>query len=116
LYRGAFLTEDEGEPWSVTLRERLRGKFIHALAEVAGRIELDGQYERAVECYLRGLDADPAIEEFYQGLMRCYAQLGRKSEALAAYQRLKKMLSILLALKPSPSTEKLYESLRIANK
>lgn len=115
LYRGAFLTEDEGEPWSVTLRERLRGKFIHALAEVAKRLELEGQSERAVDCYLRGLDADPAIEEFYQGLMRCYAKLDRKSEAIAAYQRLRKMLSILLALKPSPTTEKLYQSLRFSD-
>ncbi len=112
LYRGGFLAEDEGEPWPVTMRERLRGKFIHALGEVARRIELEGRYEQAVECYLRGLDADPAIEGFYQGLMRCYARLDRKSEAIAAYQRLKKMLSILLALKPSASTEKLYASLR----
>jgi len=112
LYRGGFLVDDEGEPWSVTARERLRGKFIHLLANVAQRLESASRYEHAVECYLRGLDADPAIEAFYQGLMRCYAGLGRKSEAIAAYQRLKRMLSILLAVKPSPSTEKLYESLR----
>jgi len=112
LYRGGFLVDDEGEPWSVTARERLRGKFIHLLANVAQRLESASHYEHAVECYLRGLDADPAIEAFYQGLMRCYAGLGRKSEAIAAYQRLKRMLSILLAVKPSPSTEKLYESLR----
>jgi LuxR family transcriptional regulator, maltose regulon positive regulatory protein len=112
LYRGGFLVDDEGEPWSVTARERLRGKFIHLLASVAQRLEAASRFEQAIECYLRGLDADPAIESFYQGLMRCYAKLDRKSEAIAAYQRLKRMLSILLAVKPSPSTEKLYESLR----
>jgi LuxR family maltose regulon positive regulatory protein len=112
LYRGGFLVDDEGEPWSVAARERLRGKFIHLLANVAQRLEGASRYEQALECYLRGLDADPAIEAFYQGLMRCYARLDRKSEAIAAYQRLKRMLSILLAVKPSASTEKLYESLR----
>jgi DNA-binding SARP family transcriptional activator len=112
LYRGAFLADDEGEPWSVTLRERLRGKFIHLISDVAGRLENTGSCEQAIECYLRGLDADPAIERFYQGLMRCYAQLDRKSEAIAAYQRLKRMLAVLLAIKPSAATEKLYQSLR----
>jgi LuxR family transcriptional regulator, maltose regulon positive regulatory protein len=112
LYRGAFLADDEGEPWSVTLRERLRGKFIHLVSDLAGTLESAGNFEPAIECYLRGLDADPAIEQFYQGLMRCYARLDRKSEAIAAYQRLKRMLSVLLAIKPSATTERLYQSLR----
>ena len=58
------------------------------------------------------MDADPAIEQFYQGLMRCYAKLDRRSEAIAAYQRLKRTLSVLLAIKPSAATEKLYQTLR----
>jgi ATP/maltotriose-dependent transcriptional regulator MalT/DNA-binding SARP family transcriptional activator len=113
LYRGSFLVEDEGEPWSVTMRERLRGKFIHALVGQAQQLESAGRFDQAIEGYLRGLDADPVIEQFYQGLMRCYARLDRKSEAIAAYRRLKQMLSISLSLKPSPSTEKLYQSLRL---
>jgi DNA-binding SARP family transcriptional activator len=113
LYRGGFLQEDEGEPWSVTMRERLRGRFIHALASYGRQLETAGQHEAAVEAYLRGLEADPVIELFYQGLMRCYAHLDRRSEAIAAYRRLKQMLSISLSLKPSSGTEKLYQSLRL---
>jgi DNA-binding SARP family transcriptional activator len=114
LYRGAFLAEDEGEPWSVMMRERLRSKFINAIAGRARECETAGQFETALECYLRGLDADPVIEQFYQGLMRCYARLDRKSEAIAAYHRLKQILSVSLALKPSPTTEKLYQALRLS--
>ena len=88
LYRGAFLAEDDGEPWPVTMRERLRGRFIHAVAEVGKRLEDANRPDEAIECYLRGLDADPVIEQFYQGLMRCYTALERRSEALSAYQRL----------------------------
>lgn len=113
LYRGGFLQEDEGEPWSVAMRERLRSKFIHTLTTQGRDLEAAGRLELAVESYLRGLDADPIIEPFYQGLMRCYARLDRKSEAMAAYRRLKQMLSISLALKPSAGTEKLYQSLRL---
>ena len=113
LYRGGFLAEDEGEPWSVAMRERLRSRFIHAVGNHARSHETAERWEVAIECYLRGLDADPVIEQFYQGLMRCYARLDRLSEAVAAYRRLKQILSISLSLKPSPSTEKLYQTLRL---
>jgi LuxR family transcriptional regulator, maltose regulon positive regulatory protein len=113
LYRGGFLIEDDGEPWPVTMRERLRGRFIHAIAESGQALENAKRHQAAIECYLRGLDADPVIEPFYQGLMRCYAALERRSEALSAYQRLQRMLSISLGLKPSPLTERLYQSLRL---
>jgi LuxR family transcriptional regulator, maltose regulon positive regulatory protein len=113
LYRGGFLQEDEGEPWSVTMRERLRSRFIHAVVAQGRRLEADQRHEAAIESYLRGLDADPVIEPFYQGLMRCYARLDRRSEAIAAYRRLRQILSISLSLKPSPATERLYQSLRL---
>jgi len=112
LYRGAFLAEDDGEPWPVTMRERLRGRFIHAVAEIGRRLEDNKRPDDAIACYLRGLDADPVIEQFYQGLMRCYTTLERRSEALSAYQRLKRILSISLGVAPSAQTERLYQSLK----
>jgi LuxR family transcriptional regulator, maltose regulon positive regulatory protein len=112
LYRGSFLSEDESEQWSVLTRERLRGKFIHAVAQEAQRLEKAGRFDAALALYLKGIDADPVIELFYQGLMRCYAQLGRRTEAASAYQRLKRLLSMTLGLAPSTTTERLYQSLR----
>jgi DNA-binding SARP family transcriptional activator len=112
LYGGAFLAEDEGEAWPVATRERLRGRFIHALARQAETLERAGDDGAAIAAYLRGIDADPAIESFYQGLMRCYDRLGRRSEAIAAYQRLRQILSITLGLQPSGTSERLYQALR----
>ena len=114
LYRGNFLKEDEGEPWSVTARERLRSRFIHALGLATAGLEREGRHELAIECYLRGIDCDPVIESFYQGLMRCYANTGRRAEAVAAYLRLKHMLSVALSLKPSAATEALAAEIRIS--
>jgi DNA-binding SARP family transcriptional activator len=113
LYRGNFLAEDESEPWSVTTRERLRSRFIHALEGATAALEREDRHDLAIECYLRGIDCDPVIEAFYQGLMRCYARTGRRAEAVAAYRRLKHILSVALSLKPSPATEKLHHSLRL---
>jgi hypothetical protein len=45
----------------------LRGRFIHALARHAESLEREGNDAGAIAAYLRGIDADPAIESFYQG-------------------------------------------------
>src|SRR4249919_2981319 len=112
LYQGSFLAEDGGEAWPVATRERLRGRFIHALSRRAEHLEAHDDHEGALSVYLRGLDADPMLEAFYQGLMRCYQRLGRRSEGISAYQRLRQVLSVTLGLTPSPSSEKLFQALR----
>jgi DNA-binding SARP family transcriptional activator len=113
LYRGAFLAEDEGETWPVAMRERLRGKFVHAVADHAARLEAAHRDEDAIAWYLKGLDADNVVEPFYQGLMRCYHRLDRLPEAVSAYRRCKQILSVTLSLPPSAATEKLYRELRL---
>jgi DNA-binding SARP family transcriptional activator len=111
-YQGALLPEDTGEPWTLPARERLRGKFVHTLAGLGRRLEAAGRHDDAIAWYLKGLDADPVVELFYQGLMRCYDALDRRTEAIGVYRRLKQTLSVTLGLAPSASTEKLYQSLR----
>ena len=93
-------------------RERLRAKFVHAPGELGRQLEAHQRYEEAIGWYLRGLEADPIIETFYQGLMRCYVALDRRTEAIAAYRRLKQTLSVTLGLAPSTTTERLHLSVR----
>jgi len=94
------------------MRERLRGRFIHALVAFAQQMEAGGEHADAIAAYQRGIEADAVVEPFYQGLMRCYDRLERRSEAIAAYRRLKQVLSVTLGLAPAPATERLYQSLR----
>lgn len=112
LYRGAFLPDDEGESWPVATRERLRSKFVQAVAEQGARLEAAQRDEEAVAWYLRGLDADSVVEPFYQGLMRCYRRLDRLPAAISAYLRLKKALAATLGVAPSAQTEKIFQTLR----
>jgi DNA-binding SARP family transcriptional activator len=111
LYGGNFLPEDEGESWSVAPRERLRGKFIDALSRYGTTLESEGDLPGAVQCYMRGTDADPIVESFHQGLMRCYERLGKRTEALSAYRRLKHTLSVLLGVPPSDLTQRLFHDM-----
>lgn len=113
LYGGAFLVEEEGEAWPVAMRERLRSKFVQAVAEHGTALEKAHRDEEAIAWYLRGLEADSVVEPFYQGLMRCYHRLDRLPEAVSAYRRLKQTLSVILSLPPSDGTEKLYRTLRL---
>jgi ATP/maltotriose-dependent transcriptional regulator MalT/DNA-binding SARP family transcriptional activator len=111
LYRGAFLPEDAEEPWSMSLRERLRVKFIRHSAQLGKHWAQAGKWNDALDCYLHGLECDDLAEELYQGAMHCYQNLDRRAEGLAVYCRMRQTLSITLGIKPSPASEAIYRSL-----
>lgn len=105
LYHGDFLGQEENEPWTVRLRERLRSKFVRRLVEVGVRWERMHAWDQAIACYEKGLDVDDLVEAFYQRLITCHAALGRQAEALACYRRCRRTLSLVLGVKPSRETE-----------
>ena len=112
LYRGNFLPADAEAPWAVKARERFRAKFVRLVETVARADEADGNWEKAMAHYLKGLEADDLVEAFHLGLMRCYRALGRPAEAMTAYRRLRQTLSIVLGIAPSPAAEALARELR----
>jgi LuxR family maltose regulon positive regulatory protein len=112
-YRGSFLSDDNGEPWTVSPRERLRSRFIAGLSGLARRYEQGDQFEATISLYRRGIEADELAEDFYRGLMRCYRAREERAEALAVYRRLKQILSVTLGIGPSPATEQLARELRM---
>jgi DNA-binding SARP family transcriptional activator len=114
LYQDHFLAREEATAWSVSMRERLRSKFINSLLDIGRYWELHGFWDKAIQCYQKGLEVDDLIEVFYQRLMLCTLQTRRISEGMAAYRRCRQILSIVLGLQPEPETESLYLSLKKA--
>jgi two-component SAPR family response regulator len=114
LYQDHFLAREDMTSWSVSLRERLRSKYIHNLLETGRYWETHGFCEKAIACYQKGLEVDDLIETFYQRLMVCYLALQRYSEGLATYRRCCRVLSITLGLLPETETEALNNELRRA--
>lgn len=112
LYTGSFLPELAHESWTVSLRERLRSRFLRAVLAFGHYWEDTGIGERAVEVYRRGLEVEPLSEELYQRSMRCYRQLDRPAEALAVYQRCRETLARCLGVTPGAETEAIRASLR----
>ncbi len=109
LYRGMFLEADTDEPWALPMRERWRARFVAAVERVGRGREESGVFAEALSLYERGLEADPLIEGFHQGLMRCWLGLGRPAEAGSAYRRLQRTLAVALGSEPSPASRAILE-------
>lgn len=112
LYHGPFLGKDSGAPWSISLRERLRSRYLRHVIGAGARWQQLGRWDRAIECYRKGLEVDDLAEQLYQNLIRCHQKLGQRSEALTVYRRCRFILSAVLGINPSPATESLYQRLR----
>ncbi len=116
LYQGHFLAMEEVTAWSVSIRERLRSKYIHNLIEVGRYCEEHGFWDKAMRCYQKGLEVDDLVEVFYQRLMVCCLETGRFSEGMSVYRRCRQVLSIVLGLQPEAATESLYRQLEFARR
>ncbi|WGZ94421.1 MAG: BTAD domain-containing putative transcriptional regulator [Candidatus Thiothrix putei] len=112
LYAGPFLGKGAQKSWALDMGERLRSRIIRFTLAVGMYWEQTAAWEDAIHTYRKGLETDPLIESFYQGLMRCYESLGRPSEALAAYGRCRKVLGEGLNVMPGAETVKLYKDIR----
>jgi DNA-binding SARP family transcriptional activator len=74
-------------------------------------LEAARDWATAVDVYRRGLEADNLAEPLYRGLMRSLAATGDRAEALVAYRRCRDLVSVVLGLKPSAETERLYRDI-----
>jgi pentatricopeptide repeat protein len=107
-YQGDYFVDTHDLTWAVAKRERLLGRYLSAL-EHLGRICFNQRhFQQAAECYQRLLDRDGYREDAYCQLMRCYSELGRRSEALQLYKRCALILATDLGLEPMQETQALY--------
>jgi len=112
LYKGQFLPADTDAPWSVSMRERLKARFVQFVNDYGERLECSGRWDESADWYRRGLAADDLSESFYQGLMRCHLETGRCAEGLSIFRRMRQILSVTLGIQPSPRSEALHRSLQ----
>jgi len=112
LYRGHFLPGDAKQPWTLSLREQLRAKFVFNVSKLGTHWMEKGRYDKSVGLFMKGLETDDLAEEFYQHLMVCYNQLGQQNDAINVYRRCRKVLQSSLGLNPSSKTEGIYYIIR----
>ncbi len=110
LHKGLFLPSDTNLQWTVHNRETLKNGVLRIISATGRYHEAAGQWKKAVEYYLKGLDTDDLAEEFYQRLMVCYQKLGNNAEAVRTYSHCRSLLRAHLGIEPSAGTEAIYSS------
>jgi len=113
LYQGDFLSEVE-RVWCVPKREALWEMYVEALTGVGRCHEARREFEGAIGWYRRTLEVDELREDVHRRIMHCYAEAGRRPEALVQYHRCQEVLRRELDIEPSVETKRSYE--RIAGK
>lgn len=109
LYRGPFLPGEKGS-WVISFRERIRRKFLYLIMQAGKHLEANSEFLRAIDGYLKGLEVDDLIEEFYVRIMICYQRLGRRAEAVSVYKQCRSTLGSH-GIATSPETEAIYRNL-----
>ncbi|HHJ16142.1 MAG TPA: tetratricopeptide repeat protein [Gammaproteobacteria bacterium] len=112
LYQGAFLEREASNAWTLTLRERLRSKLLRHMQDAGLCWEQDGNWERAIRFYRKGLEVDPLTEELYQRLIIAYRATGRRAEAIRTFHRCRLILADQFQIAPSQQTLELFHSLK----
>jgi predicted ATPase/DNA-binding SARP family transcriptional activator len=118
LYRGGFLAQfslsDSAafEEWALLRRERQHQLAIDAVTRLATYHEQRGAYEQAQTYAARQLELDTWREESYRQLMRVLHLNGQRTEALAQYERCRRVLAEELDVEPEEETTTLYEQIK----
>ncbi|MCA9918418.1 MAG: protein kinase, partial [Anaerolineales bacterium] len=117
LYRDHFLLDfyledsNEFEEWAHACRELYRRKVLDALENLTTICTRQEAYTEAETFAERQLEIDNLRERAYRQLMTLLAQSGRREEALAIYDRCRRLLAEELSMEPSARTSELYEKI-----
>jgi len=111
LYAGELLPQDRYEPWVEQRRGELRELSLSLLLELGALHEERGELGEAIEALERVVAQETAHEEAHVGLMRLYALLGRRREALSQYERLREALLEELGIEPDVATTSLQQEI-----
>jgi DNA-binding SARP family transcriptional activator len=107
VYKGDYLLGLD-YAWVTIERERLRGKYIRAIDNLAGLYADQRKLHRSVQLYKELLEQDPFQEKAHRELMRCYYRMGDRAAAIRQYHHCVEMLRNELDLTPSQEMEDLY--------
>ncbi|WP_406049400.1 BTAD domain-containing putative transcriptional regulator [Kribbella sp. NBC_00889] len=110
-YAGDLLPEDRFEDWAVRPREELREAYCDLLVDLADAAAEAGEDVEALDALQRALAIDPLHERAVRSLMRRHTTMGRLSEALAQYERLRGELRTTYGTDPDPETQRVYRDL-----
>lgn len=112
LRRSPFLAEFRYDDWAAIETARQAELYLDILEEAAHLESSDGRFFHAIELLRIATAEDPLHESSYGELMRNLWLVGRRTEALRVYHRLRDVLARRLDVEPQPQTVRLHEAIR----
>lgn len=107
----AELLHDWYDEWLLLERDRWNQLRLHALEALAERLLAIREFSQAVEAALSAVWGEPLRESAHRVLIRVYAAEGNLSDAVAQYERYRRMLYRELSVKPTHQMEELIRAL-----
>src|SRR5262245_28197917 len=107
LWVGTALADINGEPFVVGERRRLEELRLAATEDYFAAELAVGRHAEAVGELERMVDRHPLRESLWELLITALYRSGRQADALAAYQRVRRILADELGLEPSPTLREL---------
>ncbi|MDX1600480.1 MAG: BREX system ATP-binding domain-containing protein [Anaerolineales bacterium] len=111
FYEGELLPNARYADWTQPHRQSLQHLYREASLALAEHHVSQGEHAAAIEFLSPLLQKDPADEVVHRELMRCYANVGRRHDALRQYQTCIQRLREDVGVDPSPSTRDLYQEI-----
>lgn len=108
IYAGEFLAGENAD-WILALRIRYEHMFVAMLERLTSAALDSGNDALATDYALDLVEVDRAHEGATRMLMLCLAKSGRRTSALAEYDKLVRFLDRRLSVKPLAETERLRD-------
>ena len=109
VYRGPFL-QGHDDQWIEARRADFLNGYMEAVTAMADVRYANGAAEHALRLYLRALGEDLTREDLHRRVMRLFAEMGRRSEAAAHYQKMQREFKALKC-QISEETEQVYQEI-----
>jgi DNA-binding SARP family transcriptional activator len=101
IYRSDLLPEDQYEPWTTVVRERLRRHAVSLLDICCAAAADVGDIDEAVRCLQRGCELEPYQEERYLAAARYLLSQGRRGAARSQLEQARAVITELGIAAPS---------------
>jgi predicted ATPase len=116
LWTGSLLPEDQYAEWALEHEERLTETHAAVTILLGSKLSEQGDYEAALALVEPLASSRPLDEHLHRVLIEVLAGLGRRWEAIEAYERLRVALDDAYAAEPEPETRTLYRRLLTGGK
>jgi predicted ATPase/DNA-binding SARP family transcriptional activator/DNA-binding CsgD family transcriptional regulator/Tfp pilus assembly protein PilF len=111
LYAGELLPQDRYEGWVEERRAQLKELYLSLLSTLGALYEERKEFGEAIEALSRVVAEEQTHERAHLGIMRLYALLGRRREALSQYEHLREALLKNVGTEPEAATTSVQQQI-----